>query len=142
MRKSITIDEIKKAVCDHFDLQPGDMASDARQEHIALPRQIAMALCRELTLKSYHQIAEASGKDQHGTVIHACRKIAAHAQNDRRIRAAVDDIKAALLAERQPSTGTGAEEAADEPPDDVPFLIHETESILQAAGGHQANSKS
>ena len=71
----VTIDAIQKRVAEHFDVRLADMTSKRRPAHIALPRQIAMFLARKLTPGSLVDIGEAFGGRDHGTVIHACKRI-------------------------------------------------------------------
>jgi chromosomal replication initiator protein len=73
-QKDITCDEIKRAVGSYFDLRMIDMSSKKRTRMLATPRQVAMFLCRKLTLLSLPEIAQAFGKT-HATVIHASKTI-------------------------------------------------------------------
>lgn len=71
----ITPDIIKKAVCEFYQLRENDLVSKRRVRSIARPRQLAMALCKELTELSLPEIGQAFGGRDHTTVLHACRKI-------------------------------------------------------------------
>jgi chromosomal replication initiator protein len=71
----ITIDIIQKVVAEHYDIRLADMNSKRRPANIALPRQIAMHLARELTKAPFKEIGEAFGGKDHGTIIHACKTI-------------------------------------------------------------------
>ena len=82
----VTIDRIQKAVADYYDLRIADMSSRRRPAAIAFPRQVAMYLSRELTSCSLVEIGEAFGGRDHGTVIHACRKVKQVIQTDERVR--------------------------------------------------------
>ena len=73
--RQITIDAIQKAVAEHFDVRLADMTSRRRPASIAFPRQVAMYLSRSLTKGSLMEIGEAFGGRDHGTVIHACKKV-------------------------------------------------------------------
>ncbi len=73
--RQITIDSIQKAVAEHFDVRLADMISRRRPASIAFPRQVAMYLSRSLTKGSLMEIGEAFGGRDHGTVIHACKKV-------------------------------------------------------------------
>ena len=73
--RQISIDSIQKAVAEHFDVRLADMTSRRRPASIAFPRQVAMFLSRSLTKGSLMEIGEAFGGRDHGTVIHACKKI-------------------------------------------------------------------
>jgi len=74
--RQVSIDSIQKAVAEHFDVRLADMTSRRRPASIAFPRQIAMYLSRSLTKGSLMEIGEAFGGRDHGTVIHACKKVA------------------------------------------------------------------
>lgn len=72
----VDLDNIQKIVADYFRLKINDLLSPKRNRSVARPRQIAMALAKELTAKSYPEIGEAFGNRDHTTVLHACRKVA------------------------------------------------------------------
>ncbi|MCF7675858.1 MAG: chromosomal replication initiator protein DnaA [Akkermansiaceae bacterium] len=71
----ISIDSIQKTVAEHYDIRLADMISRRRPASIAFPRQVAMYLSRNLTKGSLMEIGEAFGGRDHGTVIHACKKV-------------------------------------------------------------------
>jgi chromosomal replication initiator protein len=93
---NITIEQIQKKVCKHFDLRLSDMLSKKRPANIALPRQIAMYLCRQHTRNSLVEIGEAFGGRDHGTVLHACRTIERKAQEQDKIRQALSLLDSQL----------------------------------------------
>jgi chromosomal replication initiator protein len=74
-QRSISIDHIQKIVAEHFDIRLADMTSRRRPKSIALPRQIAMYLAREMTQNPLKDIGDAFGGKDHGTVIHACKSV-------------------------------------------------------------------
>jgi chromosomal replication initiator protein len=74
--KLVTIDNIQKTVTNYYKIRIADLLSKKRTRSIVRPRQIAMALCKELTNHSLPEIGDAFGGRDHTTVIHACRKIA------------------------------------------------------------------
>jgi len=74
-RGQISVDNIQKTVADFYKIKVADMYSKRRPSHIALPRQIAMYLAKELTQKSLPEIGELFGGRDHTTVLHAVRKI-------------------------------------------------------------------
>ncbi len=80
--RSITMDLIKKTVAEFYNLRELDMLSKRRTRSIARPRQLAMALCKELTDNSLPEIGHAFGGRDHTTVLHACRKIEELVRND------------------------------------------------------------
>jgi len=73
--RMVTIDNIKRTVANYYSIRVADLNSSRRTRSLARPRQIAMALAKELTQHSLPEIGEAFGRD-HTTVLHACRKIA------------------------------------------------------------------
>ena len=75
--KLVTIDNIQKMVAEYYKIRIADLLSKKRSRSIARPRQMAMALCKELTNHSLPEIGDAFGGRDHTTVIHACKKIAA-----------------------------------------------------------------
>ncbi|WP_018879267.1 chromosomal replication initiator protein DnaA [Thioalkalivibrio sp. ALE9] len=74
--KLITLENIQKTVADYYRVKVADLLSTRRSRSIARPRQIAMALAKELTQHSLPEIGQAFGGRDHTTVIHACRKVA------------------------------------------------------------------
>ena len=73
--KLVTIDNIQRTVADFYKIKPSDILSKRRSRSIARPRQVAMALAKELTSHSLPEIGEAFGGRDHTTVLHAVRKI-------------------------------------------------------------------
>ncbi|WP_420807266.1 chromosomal replication initiator protein DnaA [Alteromonas facilis] len=73
--KLVTIDNIQKTVADYYKVKLSDILSKRRSRSIARPRQVAMALAKELTNRSLPEIGNAFGGRDHTTVLHACRKI-------------------------------------------------------------------
>jgi chromosomal replication initiator protein len=71
----ITVENIQKTVADFYKIKVADMYSKRRPANIALPRQIAMYLAKELTQKSLPEIGDLFGGRDHTTVLHAVRKI-------------------------------------------------------------------
>jgi chromosomal replication initiator protein len=73
--KRVTIESIQKIVCEHYKVKISDLISAKRSRSIARPRQIAMALSKELTKHSLPEIGAAFGGRDHTTVLHATKKI-------------------------------------------------------------------
>lgn len=73
--RQVSVDNIQKTVADFYKIKVADMYSARRSRTIARPRQVAMALAKELTQLSLPDIGEAFGGRDHTTVLHACRKI-------------------------------------------------------------------
>jgi chromosomal replication initiator protein len=74
--RQVTVDTIQKTVADYFKIKLTDMHSKKRSRDIARPRQIAMALAKEITQLSLPNIGDAFGGRDHTTVLHACKTIA------------------------------------------------------------------
>lgn len=89
--RSVTIETIQRTVTEYFGIRLADLSSKSRRRTIARPRQIAMALAKELTEKSLPEIGDAFGGRDHTTVLHACRTIAAKRDEEPQIR---DDYNA------------------------------------------------
>ena len=73
--RQIGLDNIQKRVADNYKIRLGDLHAKTRTRSIARPRQVAMALAKELTNHSLPEIGNAFGGRDHTTVLHACRKI-------------------------------------------------------------------
>ncbi len=73
--KLVTIDNIQKTVAEYFKIRVADLLSKRRNRSVARPRQVAMALARELTNHSLPEIGDAFGGRDHTTVLHACERI-------------------------------------------------------------------
>lgn len=74
--KLVTIENIQKTVAEYYKIKVSDLLSKRRSRSVARPRQMAMALAKELTNKSLPEIGDGFGGRDHTTVLHACRKIA------------------------------------------------------------------
>jgi len=74
--KQVSIENIQKAVAAHYKIRVSDLLSSSRSRSVARPRQVAMALAKELTKHSLPEIGKAFGGRDHSTVIHAARKVA------------------------------------------------------------------
>ena len=81
----VSIENIQKTVADYFKLRVADLLSKRRSRSIARPRQIAMALAKELTNHSLPEIGDAFGGRDHTTVLHGCRRIASLRDTDKRV---------------------------------------------------------
>lgn len=71
----VTIDNIQKTVAEYFKIRVADLLSKGRSRSITRPRQIAMALAKELTNHSLPEIGDAFGGRDHTTVLHACKRV-------------------------------------------------------------------
>ena len=82
----ITIENIQKTTCEYYKIRMAELLSKRRPRSIARPRQMAMALCKELTQHSLPEIGDAFGGRDHTTVLHACRTIERLCETDGRLR--------------------------------------------------------
>ena len=73
--RQVSIDNIQRTVAEYYKLKLSDLLSKRRTRSIARPRQVAMALSKELTNHSLPEIGEAFGGRDHTTVLHGCRKV-------------------------------------------------------------------
>ncbi len=73
--KLVTVENIQKTVAEYFKIRVADLLSKKRSRSVARPRQLAMALAKELTNHSLPEIGDAFGGRDHTTVLHACKKI-------------------------------------------------------------------
>jgi chromosomal replication initiator protein len=73
--KLVTIENIQKTVADYYKVRMADLLSKRRSRSVARPRQVAMALAKELTSHSLPEIGDAFGGRDHTTVLHACKRI-------------------------------------------------------------------
>lgn len=74
--RQVSIENIQRTVADYYKIKVSEMYSKKRSRNVARPRQIAMALAKELTQLSLPDIGDAFGGRDHTTVLHACRKVA------------------------------------------------------------------
>jgi chromosomal replication initiator protein len=94
----ITIDSIQKAVCEFFHVRPVDLRSKKRTRIVALPRQVAMYLCRRYTQASFPTIGERFGGRDHSTVIHATHVVDERVKEDPTFRATIERLERMLEA--------------------------------------------
>src|SRR6266404_5164736 len=80
--RQVSVEGIQKTVAEYFKIKISDMHSKKRSRNVARPRQVAMALAKDLTQMSLPEIGEAFGNRDHTTVLHACRTIASLRTHD------------------------------------------------------------
>ena len=85
-QQAISVPNIQKTVADYYQLRLQELMSKRRTRSIARPRQMAMALAKDLTEQSLPEIGEAFGGKDHTTVLHACRKIRELIETDSKLR--------------------------------------------------------
>jgi chromosomal replication initiator protein len=73
--RAVTIEGVQKAVADHYSLKVAELKSKNNSKSVAMPRQIAMYLCKNLTNASLPEIGKSFGGKHHSTVIHSIRKV-------------------------------------------------------------------
>ena len=83
--KLVTVENIQKTVAEYYKIRIADLLSKRRNRSIARPRQVAMALSKELTNHSLPEIGDAFGGRDHTTVLHACRRVKELRETERRI---------------------------------------------------------
>ena len=84
--KLVSVDNIQRTVAEYYKIKISDLLSKRRSRSVARPRQVAMAMAKELTNHSLPEIGDAFGGRDHTTVLHACRKIAELREIDADIR--------------------------------------------------------
>lgn len=104
----LTIGKIQLGVCQHFCLDLIDLRSHRRTVSLILPRQIAMYLCRKLTLHSMPEIARMFGNRDHTTILHAFRKI----ELNRGLSQSLDETIKTIIASLPANPHEPAKEAA------------------------------
>jgi chromosomal replication initiator protein len=95
-RRTITIEAIQKTVSEFYKLRPNELRSKKRARSIALPRQIAMYLCRRYTEASFPVIGDSFGGRDHSTVIHAHQTVERRMQDDSTFRTTVERLERML----------------------------------------------
>ena len=90
----VTIDVIQKFVADYYQLRPNELKSRNNSKSIALPRQVAMYMCKSLTRASLPEIGKAFGGKHHSTVIHSIQKIDGMRQRDAEFSALLQNLLA------------------------------------------------
>ena len=96
--KLVTISNIQKVVVEYYQIRVADLLSPRRSRSITRPRQIAMALAKQLTTHSLPEIGDAFGGRDHTTVLHATRKVAELRESDTRINEDFNNLLRTLTA--------------------------------------------
>lgn len=94
--RQVTLANIQRLVAEYYKIRLSDLNAKSRARNVARPRQMAMALAKELTSHSLPEIGEAFGGRDHTTVIHACKKISTLMDEDPRIREDYQNLLRAL----------------------------------------------
>jgi chromosomal replication initiator protein len=93
---TITIESIQKAICEFFHVRPADLRSKKRSRSVAVPRQVAMYLCRRHTQASFPVIGDRFGGRDHSTVIHAMHVVDERMKQDPTFRATIERLERML----------------------------------------------
>ena len=96
--RKVTINNIQKTVADYYNMRVSDLHSKRRNRHITRPRQVAMALAKELTALSLPDIGDAFGGRDHTTVIHACRKVDELIRDDPKTKEDYENLQNLLIS--------------------------------------------
>ena len=96
--KQVSIDNIQRTVAEYYKIKISDILSKRRSRSVARPRQIAMALSKELTSHSLPEIGDAYGGRDHTTVLHACRKVKELVNADTEIRSDYKNLLRSLTS--------------------------------------------
>nr|WP_306800237.1 chromosomal replication initiator protein DnaA [Endozoicomonas sp. YOMI1] len=96
--KQVSIDNIQRTVAEYYKIKVADILSKRRSRSVARPRQIAMALSKELTSHSLPEIGDAYGGRDHTTVLHACRKVKELVEVDNEIKSDYKNLLRSLTS--------------------------------------------
>ena len=95
--KMLTIDEIQKVVAAFYNIKVSDLKSQRKLRTIAVPRQVAMYLCRTLTEGSFPHIGREFGNKDHSTVIYAVKKMGLEIEKNKTLKNTVDNLLKKLM---------------------------------------------
>lgn len=92
-KREITVENIQKMICEYFNIRIGDLKAKRRTQNIALPRQVAMYLCRKHTETSFPAIGDKFGGRDHSTVIHASKTIERKIKEDPHMQTTIEKLE-------------------------------------------------
>jgi chromosomal replication initiator protein len=92
-QREITVENIQKTICDYYNIRLGDLKAKRRTQNIALPRQVAMYLCRKYTETSFPAIGDKFGGRDHSTVIHASKTIERKIKEDPHMQKTIEKLE-------------------------------------------------
>jgi chromosomal replication initiator protein len=92
-QQEITVENIQKTICDYFNVRVADLKAKRRTKNIALPRQVAMYLCRKYTETSFPAIGDKFGGRDHSTVIHASKTIERKIKEDPHMQTTIEKLE-------------------------------------------------
>jgi chromosomal replication initiator protein len=90
---NVSVDDIKKAVANHFNIKVSEIISKRRTKNLSFPRHIAMYLCRKHTTASYPEIGEHFGGRDHSSVIHAASVVSSKLSTDSEVKVLIESIE-------------------------------------------------
>ncbi len=96
--RKVTIEEIQRKVCEHYNIRIGDLVGPRRVRTLARPRQIAMYLSKQLTSRSLPEIGRQFGNRDHTTVMHGVKRIEELKAQDSQIAEDLELLRRALEA--------------------------------------------
>jgi chromosomal replication initiator protein len=91
--RDVTVEGIQKTICEYFNIKMGDLKAKRRTQNIALPRQVAMYLCRKHTETSFPGIGDKFGGRDHSTVIHASKTIERKMKEDPHMLTTIEKLE-------------------------------------------------
>lgn len=91
--KEVTVENIQKTICDYYNIKLSDLKAKRRTKNIAIPRQVAMYLCRKHTGTSFPGIGDKFGGRDHSTVIHASKTIEKRIKEDPYMQTTVEKLE-------------------------------------------------
>lgn len=94
--REVTVENIQKTICEFFNIKIGDLKAKRRTQNIALPRQVAMYLCRKHTETSFPGIGNKFGGRDHSTVIHASKSIEKRIKEDPHMQSTIEKLERSL----------------------------------------------
>jgi chromosomal replication initiator protein len=94
--REVTVENIQKTICEFFNIKIGDLKAKRRTQNIALPRQVAMYLCRKHTETSFPAIGDKFGGRDHSTVIHASKTIEKRIKEDPHMQNTIEKLERSL----------------------------------------------
>ena len=97
--QTLSVEDIQRAVCQHFHLRTSDLTSKDRHKTVAFARHVAMYLCKQRLKCSFPELGRAFGGRDHTTVMSAVRKIEAQREDDPNVRAHIEAIERKLAVE-------------------------------------------
>jgi len=98
--KDVTVENIQKTICEFFNIRIGDLKAKRRTQNIALPRQVAMYLCRKHTETSFPAIGDKFGGRDHSTVIHASKTIERRIKEDPHMQNTIEKLERSLTVRK------------------------------------------